>query len=59
MDILAVLKFLIGIAKVDVNAKTNAGKTALHFASKNCTLEIVKYIDETIDTGEIMCFTFI
>ena len=46
------LKFLINDAKVDANAKTKAGESALHFAAKRCTLEIVKFLVEATNAGD-------
>ena len=52
VDILAVLKFLIDEENVDVNVKANDGKTVLHYATKNSTLEIVKYLVDKMNPGD-------
>jgi ankyrin repeat protein len=49
---ISVMKFLIKDAGADPNVKTNDGQTVLHFAAKNCTLEMVKYLVEETDAGK-------
>ena len=46
------LKFLIDEENVDVNVKANNGKTVLHYATKNSTLEIVKYLVDKMNPGD-------
>jgi len=51
VDIMKLLKYLIGEKGANVNAKADDGKTVIFPAVAYCTMDIVKYLVEEANAG--------